>query len=34
MDKSRQWVNKRRNLIMDELAIPKRIRSSSQIVLK
>ena len=34
MDKSRQWVNKRRNLIMDELAIPKRIRAGSQIVLK
>ena len=34
MDKSRQWVNKRRNLIMDELTIPKRFRVSSQNVLK
>lgn len=34
MDKSRQWVNKRRNLIMDELAIPKRFRTGSQNVLK
>ena len=34
MDKSRQWVNKRRNLIIDELAMPKRIRGGSQNVLK
>ena len=34
MDKSRQWVNKRRNLIMDELAVPKRFRTGSQNVLK
>ena len=34
MDKSRQWVNKRRNMIMDELAMPKRIRGGSQNVLK
>lgn len=34
MDKSRQWVNKRRNTIMDELALPKRFRHGSQNVLK
>ena len=34
MDKSRQWVNKRRNLVMDELAVPKRFRRDSQNVLK
>ena len=34
MDKSRQGVNKRRNLIIDELAMPKRIRGGSQNVLK
>ena len=34
MDKSRQWVNKRRNLIMDELAVPKRFRTGSKNVLK
>lgn len=34
MDKSRQWVNKRRNMIMDELAVPKRFRTGGQNVLK
>lgn len=34
MDKSRQWVNKRRNIIMDELAMPRKFRQSSQNVLK
>ena len=34
MDKSRQWVNKRRNMIMDELAMPKRFRTGGQNVLK
>ena len=34
MDMSRQWVNKRRNLVVDELALPKRKRTSSQILLK
>ena len=34
MDKSRQWVNKRRNIILDELALPKRFRAISQNVLK
>ena len=34
MDKSRQWVNKRRNQIMDELAVPKRFRTGSQSLLK
>ena len=33
MDMSRQWVNQRRNLIVDELAIPKRNRTNSQILL-
>ena len=34
MDKSRQWVYKRRNMIMDELAMPKRFRTGGQNVLK
>lgn len=34
MDMSRQWVNKRRNLVVDELALPKRKRTNSQILLK
>ena len=34
MDKSRQWVNKRRNIIMDELAMQRKFRQSSQNVLK
>ena len=34
MDKSRQWVNQRRNMIVDELAIPKRNRTNSRILLK
>ena len=34
MDMSRNWVNKRRNLVMDELMLPKRIRTHNQIVLK
>ena len=34
MDKSRQWVNKRRNIIMDELAMKRKFRQSSQNVLK
>ena len=34
MDMSRQWVNKRRNLIVDELAMPKKIRVHSQSLLK
>ena len=34
MDKSRQWVNQRRNMIVDELSIPKRNRANSRILLK
>ena len=35
MDKSRQWVNQRRNLVLDELAMPKKkIKASSQSLLK
>jgi hypothetical protein len=34
MDMSRQWVNKRRNLIVDELAMPKKIRVHGQSLLK
>ena len=34
MDKSRQWVNKRRNLILDELMMPKKYRGGSQSLLK
>lgn len=34
MDMSRNWVNKRRNLVLDELLMPKRKRANSQIVLK
>ena len=34
MDMSRQWVNKRRNMVVDELAMPKRKRTNSQILLK
>lgn len=33
MDMSRQWVNQRRNLVVDELAMPKRKRANSQILL-
>ena len=34
MDMSRQWVNKRRNIILDELTMPKRFRTGGQNVLK
>jgi len=33
MDMSRQWVNQRRNMVVDELAMPKRKRANSQIIL-
>lgn len=33
MDMSRQWVNQRRNMVVDELAMPKRKRANSQILL-
>ena len=33
MDMSRQWVNQRRNLVVDELAMPKRKKANSQILL-
>ena len=34
MDKSRQWVNQCRNRVLDELVMPKKIKSSSRKVLK
>jgi len=34
MDMSRQWVNKRRNLIVDELMMPRKNRLHSQSLLK
>ena len=34
MDMSQQWVNKRRNLVIDELALPKRIKHCGQNLLK
>ena len=34
MDKSRQWVNQCRNRVLDELAMPKKIKGSSRKVLK
>ena len=34
MDMSRQWVNQRRNLVLDELAMPRKIRMNSRILLK
>ena len=35
MDNSRQWVNQRRNLVLDELAMPKKkIKANSQSLLK
>ena len=33
MDMSRQWVNRRRNQVLDELTMPKRKRVNSQILL-
>ena len=34
MEKSRQWVNQRRTLIIDELTIPKRNKITSRFLLK
>lgn len=34
MDMSRQWVNQRRNKIIDELALPKKMKGISRILLK
>ena len=34
MDMSQQWVNKRRNLVIDELSLPKRIKHCGQNLLK
>ena len=33
MDMSRQWVNRRRNIVLDELMMAKRKRANSQILL-
>ena len=33
IDMSRQWVNRRRNQVLDELTMPKRKRVNSQILL-
>ena len=34
MDMSRQWVNARRNMVVDELTMPKKRKGNSQILLK
>ena len=34
MDKSRNWVNQRRNVVLDALAMPKRKKAICQNVLK
>ncbi|MBO7662408.1 MAG: sigma-70 family RNA polymerase sigma factor [Clostridia bacterium] len=34
MDKSRNWVNQRRNVVLDALAMPKRKKANGQNVLK
>ena len=34
MDMSRQWVNRRRNMVVEELAMSKRKRANGQILLK